>query len=286
MIWYLLLLLIVLALLFPLLLRGRVHNPACAAFDGWVYAHRGCYGPTGAEPIPENSCPAFRRAVEQGVGVELDVHLLADGGLAVIHDSKLDRMTGQALLVEDLTTEQLTDFHLADTGETIPTFAQVLEILGGKVPVIIELKVHNGNQAPLCRAVCKAMEGYPGPYCMESFDPFAVRWLRKNRPDIVRGQLSENFAKSETQVKLPGLLAFGGSYLLLNPLTRPDFIAYRFGDRANLSNRICLDLWGMRGASWTIHNQDELDAARREDMWPIYEGFVPDAEPAVWEETV
>ena len=280
MLWIFLTIVILLALGYPALMRGRVGNPAAQAFDGWLYAHRGCYDTTGKTPVPENSRPAFRRAVEKGVGVELDVHLLADGGLAVIHDSKLERMTGRTGLVEDLTVDQLAECHLAGTEETIPTFQEVLEILGGKVPVIIELKVQAHNQDALCRAVCQAVENYPGAYCMESFDPFAVLWLRKNRPDILRGQLSEQLNNEKAQVKLSRFEAFGGTYLLMNPLTRPDFIAYKFEDRGNLSNRICHDLWGMKGASWTLHSQEELDTARREDLWPIYEGFEPDADDA------
>lgn len=278
MLWIGLTILILVALGYPALLRGRVGNPAAQAFDGWIYAHRGCYDITGKTPVPENSRPAFRRAVEKGVGVELDVHLLADGGLAVIHDSNLERMTGHTGVVEDLTLDQLAECHLAGTEETIPTFQEVLEILDGQVPVIIELKSYQKNQAALCQAACQAMENYTGAYCMESFDPFVVQWLRKNRPDILRGQLSENLNNEKAQVKLSKLEAFGGTYLLLNSLTRPDFIAYKFQDRGNLSNRICHEVWGMKGASWTLRSQEELDTARREDLWPIYEGFEPDAD--------
>ena len=278
MIWILLTICIVLVLGYVLLLRGRVKNPDCQKFDGWLYAHRGCFNMAGEEKIPENSRAAFRRAVEKGVGVELDVHLLADGGLAVIHDSNLARVTGCEGAVEDLTTDQLAEYHLLGTEETIPTFQDVLEIFQGATPIIIELKTYHHNEAALCQAVCEAVKDYQGLYCMESFDPSVVRWLCKNRPEIVRGQLSENMFKTKKQTKMNGFMAFGGTYLLLNPLTRPDFIAYRYADRSNLSNQICLNVWGMRGVSWTLRSQEELDTARREDLWPIYEGFEPDVE--------
>lgn len=274
MLWTLLTIGIVLVLGYTLLLRGRVKNPACQNFDGWLYAHRGCFNRE--ETIPENSRAAFRRAVEKGVGVELDVHLLADGGLAVIHDSNLERVTGCTGVVEDLTTDQLAAYHLFGTAETIPTFQEVLEIFQGAAPMIIELKTHNRNTDALCQAVWDAVKDYQGLYCMESFDPSVVYWLRKNHPDIVRGQLAENMCKTKTEVKLNGLMRFGATYLLLNPLTRPDFIAYRYSDRSNLANQICLHIWGMRGVSWTLRSQEELDTARREDLWPIYEGFEPD----------
>lgn len=274
--WIILTIGIVLILGYGLLLRGRVKNPSCQKFDGWLYAHRGCFDMTGEQKIPENSRAAFRRAVEKGVGVELDVHLLADGGLAVVHDSSLERVTGQSGVVEELTTEQLAAYHLMGTQETIPTFQEVLEIFQGKVPIIIELKTHDHNTKALCQAVWEAVKDYAGPYCVESFDPSVVQWMRKNHPDVVRGQLAEDMFKTKPQVKVNGLVRFGATYLLMNPLTRPDFIAYSYADRGNLSNQICLNLWGMRGVSWTLRSQEELDTARREDLWPIYEGFEPD----------
>ena len=261
-----------------LMLRGRRRPPDAGDFSGWVFAHRGCYDPTGAAPVPENSCAAFRLAREKGRGVELDVHLLADGGLAVLHDSDLSRMTGRAGTVEALTAGQLADCHLAGTGETIPLLGQVLDILGGQVPMILELKTKGDNAAALCSAVCDALADYAGPYCMESFDPRVVLWLRRHRPDILRGQLAKKMTPAGRPRWLGRLVAFCGSFLVANCVTRPDFIAYQYADRGNLSNRLCLRVWGMQGVSWTLHNQQELDTARREGLWPIYEGFEPDEE--------
>ena len=104
-----------------------------------------------------------------------------------------------------LTADQLANYPLEDTGETIPNFRDVLALYAGKAPLIIELKAIDGNHAALCEAACKAMEGYEGPWCMESFDPRCVIWLKKNRPDIIRGQLAENSLKNE-ESKLPWIL--------------------------------------------------------------------------------
>lgn len=267
---------ILLTAVYLLLLRGRHRTPAKTGFSGWVYAHRGCYDPTGKSAVPENSCAAFRLAREKRRGVELDVHLLADGGLAVLHDSDLSRMTGQSGMVEALNTCQLAGCHLAGTSETIPTLGEVLQILGGQVPIILELKTKGNNAAALCRAVCAALAEYPGVYCMESFDPRVVLWLRNHRPDILRGQLAKKMTGTGRPRWVSRMVAFGGSFLLANCVTRPDFIAYQYADRANLSNQLCLRVWGMQGVSWTIHNQQELDIARGEGLWPIYEGFEPD----------
>ena len=145
---------LILLILYILSLRGRSGYPGVEKLRGWDYAHRGLHSPG----VPENSLAAFRAAVEHGYGAELDVHLLRDGGLAVIHDSLLVRTTGQEGRVEELTTEELTNYRLEGTEETIPTFDQVLKVFGGKTPLIIELKPEGGNHKALCMAACAAME--------------------------------------------------------------------------------------------------------------------------------
>lgn len=250
--------------------KGRTGNPACAPLEGQVYAHRGLHGP-GA---PENSREAFRRAAARGFGAELDVHLLADGGLAVMHDSALRRTTGDAGEIEDLTAAQLAEHTLLGSSETIPTLGEVLDIMGqGGGPLIVELKTRGNNGAALSEAVCRELDDWPGVWCIESFDPRVVRWLRQNRPDVVRGQLSCDFIRDRAGLSLP--TAFALTHLMGNLVTRPDFVAYRFSDRRHLANRVCRALWHVKGASWTLHSKAELDQARAEGLWPIFEGFDP-----------
>ena len=263
--------LLALVLLWILALRCRRNRPGLEDLRGWSYAHRGLHGP-GA---PENSMAAFRAALDGGFGVELDVHLLKDGNLAVMHDSLLNRTTGQAGRMEDLTTEDLKHYFLEGTAETIPEFGEVLDLFGGKAPLIIELKSADGNHAALTEAACKLLEGYSGPFCMESFDPKCVAWLRKNRPDIIRGQLAENFFRSRND--LPDHLKFLATNLLFNFLTVPDFIAYKFADRNTTpSTVLCRKLWGAQGVSWTLRTREEYDTAVSEGWLPIFEGFLPD----------
>lgn len=260
---------VILCILYVLSLMGRRNHPGMAELKRWRYAHRGLHN---AER-PENSMAAFRAALEGGYGIELDVHLLKDGNLAVLHDSDLERVTGQPGVIEDLTTQQLKDYHLKGTDQTIPEFREVLELFAGKAPLIVELKTYQSNHAALAQTVCKMMEQYSGPYCMESFDPLAVHWLKKNRPDIIRGQLAENSLKSQSTY--PWLLRFVTTYHLENFLNLPDFIAYRFEDRKNLSNRLCRDLWQIEGVSWTIRSKEDFDTAVQEGWIPIFEGFEP-----------
>ena len=263
---WLLILPVAVVILYFWCLAGRAH-PGMQQFRGWNYAHRGLHD----ADKPENSMAAFRAALEAGCGIELDVHLLKDGNLAVLHDSALERMTGRTGNVEDLTAEQLGDYRLGGTEQTIPLFSQVLELYAGKAPLIVELKVHEHNVAPLCEAACKLLDSYRGLYCMESFDPRVVRWLRRHRPDILRGQLAENWMPKK--MPFPWILKFLMTYHLANFYTRPDFIAYKFEDRKVFGTDLCRKWLRIPGVSWTLKSREEYDTAVKEGWIPIFEGF-------------
>ena len=265
-----LIVIIALCLAYLLLIRCRKGHPEMGALRGWSYAHRGLHG----NGVPENSMKAFQLAKEAGCGIEFDVHLMADGNLAVIHDASLKRTAGAEVFIEDLTEKQLQDYYLEETQEKIPVFQQVLDLFAGKAPLIIELKAERGNAARLCDAVCKALEGYKGTYCIESFDPRCIAWLKKHRPEVIRGQLSENFF-ANPKSKLPWYLKLVLSCHLLNFTTVPDFVAYKFADRKSLGTFLCRKLWGAQGVTWTIKSKQDHDAAVREGWLPIFEGFLP-----------
>lgn len=265
----LVIIIIVVAALYVLSTCCRKGHPGIASLRGWAFAHRGLHG----GGIPENSMAAFRRAKEQGYGAELDVHLLSDGELAVIHDASLLRTAGENVMIEDLSVAELSRYHLEGTEETIPTFHQVLELFAGERPLIIELKAERGNHDALCRKTCEMLDDYVGAYCIESFDPRCVLWLRKNRPDVIRGQLTENYFKSKS--RLPAVLKFALQHQIMNILTYPDFVAYRFSDRHAVSNKLVRSLWGAQGVTWTLRSQEEYNAAVAEGWIPIFEGFSP-----------
>lgn len=260
---------IALVVLYFLAIRGRSGHKGLQDIRGWSYAHRGLHG----NGLPENSMAAFRAALENGYGIELDIHLLSDGNLAVMHDSELIRTTGAEGVIEDLTTADLKNYRLEGTNETIPEFRQVLELFAGMAPLVVELKAHGGNHAALTEAACKMLDTYDGVYCMESFDPRCLIWLKKNRPDIIRGQLTEDYFASKA--KLPFILKLILGNNLVNFLTKPDFVAYRYRDRhSTLSNLFCLEQ--LTGISWTLKTQEEFDTAVKEGWVPIFEGFRPD----------
>lgn len=262
--------LIVPVLLFMLAVAGRKRHPDIKKFHQWAYAHRGCHG----NGIPENSIEAFRIAKSKGYGVELDVHLLADGNLAVVHDSCLMRTTGCNKEIENLTQEQLSDCFLEGTEQRIPLLKEVLALFDGQTPIIIELKTKGDNYARLCEATCDLLAGYSGLYCIESFDPRCILWLKKYRNHIVRGQLAENYFRSKN-CKMSWIVKFVMSNHLVNFISKPDFIAYNYADRKRIANWICRNVWKMTGVAWTIHSRKLYDDVIREGWLPIFEGFEP-----------
>ena len=215
------------AVLLFLVYPARPSRAQRAMLERRTYAHRGLY--TADQRVPENSLPAFRAAVEAGYGVELDVQLTRDGQIVVFHDDTLLRACGVESRVDAFSYAELTaQMRLFGTDERIPLFFEVLSVLEGRVPAIVELKT-GGDRFGLCERTLQMLRAYDGPYCVESFDPFIVRWFRRNAPDVVRGQLSEQMRHSRPALGVWKSLLL--SRACSNFATRPHFIAYRVGVR-------------------------------------------------------
>lgn len=256
-----------------LLIKPRRKQPGWEKLDGVKYAHRGLHDP--ALGVPENSMTAFRRAIERGFGAELDVHLMADGGLAVVHDSDLTRVCGKKALIEDLTAADLKDYPLMGTQEQIPLFQDVLALFEGKTPLVIELKVERSNYDALTDAVMAALEGWNGTYCVESFHPAVLLRLREKYPWVLRGQLSENFIRGGEVGNLTTPVRFVLTHLLTTAFTRPDFIAYKWEDRREPSLRLMRALYGVHEVGWTVRSREAMDLLARDGVIPIFEQFIP-----------
>lgn len=263
-----LIVLLLLCLLAWYLLHGRKNAPGWEMFRGVRYAHRGLHGP-GA---PENSLAAFRRAAEAGYGAELDVHLTKDGRLAVIHDSDLTRVCGASGIVEDLTAAELAAYRLGGTEEKIPFLEQVLPLFEDRRP-LVELKPRGDNQAALAAKTVDCLDRFQADYCLESFDPRLLVWLRRHRPELLRGQLAENILKKPEKGGLFQRLAL--TELFYNRKTRPDFVAYRYEDRHTAAAALWRQ-WGGHTVYWTIRSPEALREAERLGALPIFEGFEPE----------
>ena len=236
------------------------------------YAHRGLHAIHAG--IPENSLRAFRLAANNGFGAELDVHMSRDGRLVVMHDESLKRTTGANANISGVTEQVLSQLTLEGTREKVPFLEDVLSLFEGKTPLLIEIKTENGNHEELTRKVTDLLKEYPNlEVLIESFDPRVLRWLKKNRPDLLRGQLAENFFRDAEGGRLNPVLRFLLSNLLFNLLTKPDFISYRYEDRYDLAPGLCRKLWNPQFFWWTVSNQDQADELNAQGDLCIFEGF-------------
>ncbi|MBR3296266.1 MAG: glycerophosphodiester phosphodiesterase [Firmicutes bacterium] len=252
------------------IIKGRTGNPLLPELKKQIYAHRGYHD---KPQIPENSLPAFKRAIENGWGAELDVHILKDGTLAVFHDSELKRCAGVDGIIEDLDRAQLKELRLEGTDNTVPLFDEVLALFENATPLIIELKTYKGNHRALAEAVCRRLDSYKGLYCIESFDPRAIADVRELRPGTCTGQLSQDFEKEPSG--LPRYQRIILTNLLFNVKTRPDFIAYRFEDRFKKNNQRVVKKLGVQEVNWTIRSKKDFDECIRAGSIPIFEKFDP-----------
>ncbi len=231
------------------------------------YAHRGRHG----DGVPENSLAAFRRACEAGYGIELDVQLSRDGQVMVFHDYTLGRMTGDARSLSDCTSEALSALRLAGTDERIPTFAEVLTLVDGRVPLLVELKGESLDVS-LCRKVADLLETYSGAYCIESFNPLLLREMRKYLPNALCGLLYTNVVR-DRQKASP--INCSIALMVFNCLAHPNFIAYNEADRDALPVRLVCGLYRVPRFVWTVRTQDSLALARATGEHPIFEQLDP-----------
>lgn len=262
-----LIVLILLLLIYAELIRPQLPRRDIAPFRVH-YAHRGLWtsNDPGEGSRPENSLAAFRAAVEKGYGIELDVHRTRDGALVVHHDGTLKRLTGQDVRIADSTLKEVQACKLPN-GEAIPTFDEILKVVGGRVPLLVEVKVDDKNHALLCKAVYEHMKRYDGPWCMESFDPHAVKWFRLNAPEVIRGQLAYDAAGKGKNFR-EFMRNLGCASMLQNLLGRPDFIAFSAASVKWHSLPIhLLRLMKPWFAAWTVRSQEDMD--RLSAKWDI-----------------
>ena len=247
-------------------------KPDIKPFFGWLYAHRGLHD--NKSDAPENSMKAFSKAVDAGYGIELDIQLTKDNIPVVFHDYTLERVCGVEGNVRDYTYQELQQFSLCGSKERIPRFEEVLKLVAGKVPLIVELKVE-WTDLSLCPVADKILNEYQGRYCIESFNPLAVGWYRKNRPEVVRGQLAEAFLQDDEE-KYTGILYFLLQNLLMNFISRPDFVAYNHKHTHILSRRICSRLFKTTDVAWTIKTEQDLERAKTSFDMFIFDSFIPE----------
>ena len=248
---------------FVLLAPGQASESKKAPFTGRNFAHRGLHSED--QSVPDNSRKAFSLAVEAGYGMELDVQLSRDGQVVVFHDDTLLRACGVDARVDELDYAELKALSLFGTEERIPLFSEVLELVDGRTPLIVELKTGARNDE-LCEKTYAFLRTYPGAYCIESFHPLIVAWFRFHAPNVLRGQLAqlpEDYVRAGRRIT-EGLV-LGNT--LLNVAARPQFIAYRIGPKP-LTVRFAEAL-GAMPVGWTSHSRDS-EAGRDAVIFEYY----------------
>ena len=248
-----------------------VHRPDTALFHKRYFAHRGLHDNAG--DAPENSMPAFRKAVEAGYGIELDVHVTKDAVPVVFHDHTLERMCGGSgtRQIRDYTYAELGAFTLGNSDERIPKLEDVLLMVRGRVPLIVEIKSED-TDISLCAPIDELLRAYDGEYCIEAFNPMVLLWFRRHHNEVVRGQLASDLRRDG---EYKSLLAFLLTHLLFNFLTKPDFIAYNHEFRQEPGRRICRKLYRNPSAAWTVKSREKLREVQGEFDIFIFESFTP-----------
>ena len=237
-------------------------------FKTVMYAHRGLHN----EERAENSMSAFKAAVDGGFGIELDIRLSKDGKLVVFHDDTLDRVCGREGRVIDFTADELATFKLSGTKDGIPLFSDVLSLVDGKIPLLVEIK-ENAGDSTVSHATCEILKGYKGEFIVESFNPMSLKVVKENYPEIPRGILSHRYYDYEKSRKP---LFFLLQSLLLNFLCRPAFIAYDHRHADAFGLRFVRAFFKVPTIAWTVRSAEEEKAARKNGFdGIIFENYLP-----------
>ncbi len=228
-----------------------------------LIAHRGYHN--NKKGIPENSVLAFKKAIDNNYLIELDVRLTKDQKLVVFHDVNLKRVCGVNKSVKDLTYKELLKYNLFDTTQKVPLFSDVIKLVNGRVPILIETKYHN-RYGVLEKILINELSNYKGLYAIQSFYPMSLLWLKRNTKDIPIGLLSSNFKNNLNRLK-----SIIGKTLILDLFFKTDFISYDVKGLPN--NYLSYKRDKKKIVIWTIKNKKDYDLARQYTDSLICENF-------------
>ena len=236
-------------------------------FDSWLstkfIAHKGVHD----DSCPENSLAAFKKAIDNGYAIELDVRALADGTIVVFHDETLGRMTGSDGFISNYTYDDIKDLTLLKTKEHIPTLEETLKFVNGQTPLLIEIK--NMGKVGFEKNVWKILSKYKGEYAIESFNPYTLEWFKINAPHVKRGQVS-SFFKHVSDINFAK--KFSLKRLNMNNISEPNFIVYQV---ENLPNRFVKKYKNIPLIAFVVRSQEAYDKVKKHCDNIIFEGFTP-----------
>jgi len=234
-------------------------------------AHRGLHG----DGLIENTLGAARAAVEGNFAIEVDLQLTADNEVVVFHDETLDRLTTATGPLADRTVAELKKISIRGTNERIPALQELLDLVAGRTPLVLELKSDWNGDERLTARVAAVLAGYAGPVACMSFDPQIVMALQSHAPGLPRGIVAERYYDDPEWSPLTRAQRFKFGNLLHIPGTKPHFVAYYVRDLPAIAPLIARHILGLKLLTWTVRTDAQRRKARRWANQMIFEGFRP-----------
>ncbi len=231
----------------------------------WLFntpiCHRGLHN---GGDIAENSMTAFKKAIEKGYNIEIDVHTSADGNIIVFHDYNLKRVCGVDISPEEINSSELSQYKLNGTEDSIPTLKELLQVIDGKVGLLIEIKYKAGKKyRQVSPKVYELIKDYKGKVAIQSFSPTIVKWFKNNAPEIPRGLLATGYQ----ELKIPSFVKSGLRSLnrliggKVFKITDPNFIAYNVMSFPSPTMKRVRE-GGMPFLTWTVNSEKAVTLAK------------------------
>lgn len=236
-------------------------------------AHRGLHD-RGAGVI-ENSIAAAHAAIAHGFAIECDVQDTSDGEAVVFHDHMLERLTGAAGAVKTTSLAQMTALRLTGSQEAVPTLAAFLAAIGGRTPLVLEIKSRFDGDQTLTRRTLAVLESYAGPVCVKSFDPEVVALVRELAPERPRGIVAQSDYDHSGMERMPPEVRHAMANLLHFPRTEPDFLSWNHRDLPCAAPFLCRHLRQMPVMAWTVRDAQTGGAVLDHADQIVFEGYLP-----------
>lgn len=225
----------------------------------------------------ENTASAFTAAIAGGYGIETDIQISADGQAMVYHDDALGRLTEGSAHLADLSAAEIKAARFKATADRVLTLGELCDLVGGRTPLVIELKSHFNGDRRLVQRAAQVLAGYAGPVAVMSFDPDMVEAARILAPKLTRGIVTERHYAHHEWDHLPASEKRRLAWLLHANRTRPQFIAYGVKDLPAVAPLLARWLFGLPLLTWTVRSADDRAAAARWADQMIFEGWRPNS---------
>lgn len=223
----------------------------------------------------ENTASAFTAAIAGNYGIETDVQISADGEAMVHHDDALGRLTEGAGYLAQMSAAEIKAVRFKATFDRIMTLGELCGLVGGRTPLVVELKSHFNGDRRLVQRVAEVLAGYRGPAAVMSFDPGMIEAARIVAPTLTRGIVAERHYDHAEWDRLPASSKRRLAWLMHAPRTRPQFLAYGVKDLPAVVPLAARWVFGLPLLTWTVRSEADRAAAARWADQMIFEGWRP-----------